>query len=119
MTKLQEWLSGLGIMFAIWLYMISNREKNYFVRENYNFVFYSPVIFVVIFGVYAASVVLYRVYTFNDCPEAANELQIEIQEAKKSLTQLGFKFRDKRLEDIIKSANMNIEKKKKNAQTIQ
>lgn len=37
---------------------------------------------------------LYRTFTFNDCPEAAKELQAEILEARKDLIAKGFKFRD-------------------------
>lgn len=48
----------------------------------------------------AAGTVLYRTFTFNDCPEAAKELQEQIQEARKDLTSKGFTFRDQNLSDI-------------------
>lgn len=41
---------------------------------------------------YAVVTVLYRVFTFNDCPEAAEELQKHIDEAKADLSAKGFKF---------------------------
>lgn len=41
---------------------------------------------------YAVVTVLYRVFTFNDCPEAAEELQKQIDEAKADLSAKGFKF---------------------------
>ncbi|XP_028142893.1 dolichol-phosphate mannosyltransferase subunit 3 [Diabrotica virgifera virgifera] len=91
MTKLMEWLSGAGVLFAVWFYLITNKPNN-FVREQYDLILYSPIIFVLLFGLYAASVVLYRVYTFNDCEKAAAELQEEIKEAKEELSRLGFKF---------------------------
>ncbi|XP_023018671.1 dolichyl-phosphate mannosyltransferase subunit 3 [Leptinotarsa decemlineata] len=95
MTKLVEWLSGFSILIAIWLYMIKEERHFNFVHEHYDIVLYSPVIFVILFGLYAASVVLYRVYAFNDCQAAAIELQNEVQEARENLTELGFKFKEK------------------------
>lgn len=41
---------------------------------------------------YAVYTVLYRVFTFNDCPEAAEEIQKQIEEAKADLSSKGFKF---------------------------
>lgn len=41
---------------------------------------------------YAAFTVLYRTFTFNDCPDAAKEIQKNIDEAKADLTAKGFKF---------------------------
>lgn len=42
--------------------------------------------------VYAVITVLYRVFTFNNCPEAAEELQNQIKEAREDLTKKGFTF---------------------------
>ncbi|CAG9815195.1 unnamed protein product [Phaedon cochleariae] len=95
MTKLQEWLSGGGILFAIWFYLITSKDNNDFIRDNYELILYSPIIFIILFGLYAATIVLYRVYTFNDCEEAAVELQKEIVEAKEQLVKLGFKLQEK------------------------
>lgn len=41
---------------------------------------------------YSVFTILYRVFTFNDCPEAAEEIQKQIQEAKDDLTAKGLKF---------------------------
>lgn len=41
---------------------------------------------------YSVYTVLYRVFTFNDCPEAAEEIQKQIEEAKADLSAKGFKF---------------------------
>lgn len=38
---------------------------------------------------------LIRVFTFNDCEEAAKELQVEISEAREDLRSKGFNFEDK------------------------
>lgn len=44
--------------------------------------------------VYAVVTVLYRTLTFNECKEAAEELQKEIQEARADLRTKGMKFDD-------------------------
>lgn len=49
-------------------------------------------IFSILLKIYAVSTVLYRVFTFNDCKEAAEEIQKQILEAKKDLKSKGFKF---------------------------
>lgn len=41
---------------------------------------------------YSVFTILYRVFTFNDCPEAAEEIQKQIKEAKDDLTAKGLKF---------------------------
>lgn len=45
-----------------------------------------------VFQFYSVFTVLYRVFTFNDCPEAAEELQKQIEEAKKDLAAKGLKL---------------------------
>lgn len=54
----------------------------------------SPLLAVGIFGLVSAVIVLYRVSTFNDCKEAAEEIQQQIKEAKEDLSRKGFKFDD-------------------------
>lgn len=44
-----------------------------------------------IFKVYSGSTVLYRTFTFNDCPEAAKELLEEIDMARADLKRKGMK----------------------------
>lgn len=43
------------------------------------------------FQAISAAIVLYRTFTFNDCPEAAKELLGQIEEARKDLRQKGMK----------------------------
>ena len=43
---------------------------------------FAPVWAVLLLGVYAAATIIYNVMTFNDCPEAAAELDQQIKEAK-------------------------------------
>lgn len=92
MTKLMEWLLGLTVLFGIWLSLVTNRTDSLFVKDWMNVIFFMPVLLVLVFGVYAASVVLWRVYTFNNCEEAAKELQQEIILAKEDLKRKGYVF---------------------------
>jgi len=51
-----------------------------------------PIHILGVFGIYSAFVVLWRTFTFNDCPEAAKELQSQIIKAKADLRKKGFKY---------------------------
>lgn len=42
--------------------------------------------------IYSVFIVLYRTFTFNDCPEAADEIQRQIKEAKEDLAAKGLKL---------------------------
>lgn len=55
-------------------------------------VIYLPIWTVLILGMYALLSVLYKVATFGDCPDAAVELNRQIEEAKQKLSKQGFKF---------------------------
>lgn len=48
----------------------------------------------IVLQIYSVSAVLYGVFTFNDCPEAAKELQNQIAAAKSELRQKGFIFKE-------------------------
>lgn len=89
MTKLLEWISALSAVFAIWYSLIGGYVKHPAIDQNMNLIIISPLLFVLLFGLYAATVVLYRVFTFNNCEAAAKELQAEILEAKKDLQDRG------------------------------
>ncbi|CAB9501861.1 Dolichyl-phosphate mannosyltransferase polypeptide 3 [Seminavis robusta] len=43
---------------------------------------FAPIWAVLLLGVYAAATIIYNVMTFNDCPEAAAELDRQVKEAK-------------------------------------
>lgn len=51
-----------------------------------------PVYLLVVFGCYSLATVGYRVATFNDCEDAAKELQAQIKEAKADLKKKGLKM---------------------------
>ncbi|KAI5651657.1 dolichol-phosphate mannosyltransferase subunit 3 (DPM3) domain-containing protein [Phthorimaea operculella] len=92
MTKLLEWVSVLSAAFAVWYSLVGGYVKHPAIEKNMTLIMVSPILFVALFGLYAVTVVLYRVFTFNDCEEAAKELQKEIAEAKKDLQEKGIKL---------------------------
>ncbi|CAG2105800.1 unnamed protein product, partial [Medioppia subpectinata] len=53
-------------------------------------VWLTPVYLVLVFGAVSAAIVLYRVFTFNDCPDAHRELKRQITEATDDLRRKGF-----------------------------
>lgn len=92
MTKLLEWVSVLSAFFAVWYSLIGGYVKHPWIEKNMTLILISPVVFVMLFGLYAVTVILYRVFTFNDCEEAAKELQEEIKEARQDLQDKGLKW---------------------------
>lgn len=94
MTKLLEWLFGISVFLGIWCALISRQIQTQLLEEWMYIIIPLPLLLMIIFGLYSATVVLWRVYTFNNCEEAAKELQKEIQQAKADLQQKGIKFHD-------------------------
>ncbi|XP_054289590.1 dolichol-phosphate mannosyltransferase subunit 3-like [Macrosteles quadrilineatus] len=92
MTKLLEWLFGGCLFLGFWATLVTNVFDSTFINEWMHFIVALPVLLAGVFGIYAASVVLWRVYTFNDCDDAAKELQKQIIEAKEDLRRRGFVF---------------------------
>ena len=90
MTKLLEWVFGGGLFGLLWLAMLNG----YFFTFGIPFfhVQFLPIYAVLLFGIYSVVVILYRVATFNDCPEAAEELRKQISQAKEDLGIKGFEF---------------------------
>jgi len=91
MTKLIEWLTGISVVFGVWITVVFNLIDN-IPSEIYLVVFPLPLLLVIAFGLYSVVVVLYRVITFNDCVEAAKELKEQIEEARQDLTKHGLKL---------------------------
>ncbi|KAG4073167.1 hypothetical protein HA402_002556 [Bradysia odoriphaga] len=95
MTKLMEWLFVLSVLLVTYVAIITKQIQSG-VFDNWMFeIKLAPLILIILFGAYAAFTVLYRVFTFNDCPEAAEELQRQIKEARDDLTSKGFRFIEK------------------------
>lgn len=92
--KLFQWLLGAGLFIAVWLAFVLEKVDIQLTDVQKTLVFYSPLLAVGIFGLVSAVIVLYRVATFNDCKDAAEEIQQQIKEAKQDLSRKGFKFDD-------------------------
>lgn len=91
MTKLMEWITMLVLIVSVWFAIITQNIGNLAI-DYPNATFLWPLGLLILFGLWALSVIVYRVATFNDCPEAAAELQTQIKEAKEDLKKQGLKF---------------------------
>lgn len=92
MTKLMEWLFSVSLFLSIWIALVTRQVQSRLLDEWMFIIKPLPFIVVLMFGVYSLSVILWRVYNFNNCEDAAKELQMEIQEAKDDLRKKGFVF---------------------------
>lgn len=116
MTKLMQWIAGLVVFLAMYIPILTKMwivpALEPFERE----VKLLPFILIGLFGVSAGgrvaarfqvliliilhpqihslNTVLFRAATIRDCPEAEQELQKEILEAREDLVKRGFKFRE-------------------------
>ncbi|EDW14584.1 dolichol-phosphate mannosyltransferase subunit 3 [Drosophila mojavensis] len=94
MTNLQRWLFYATLFAVPYLSIVLGTVQTSFTTKYLLHIQLLPLVLLVLFGIYSAWIVLYRTFTFNDCPSAAKELQLEILEARKDLIAKGFKFRD-------------------------
>lgn len=92
MTKLLEWVFGVLLLGAAWA-VVTFDPLDLRLPQAYREVAWPmPVYLLVVFGCYALATLGYRVATFNDCEEAARELQGQIKEAKEDLRKKGLKM---------------------------
>ncbi|XP_061674192.1 dolichol-phosphate mannosyltransferase subunit 3 [Syngnathoides biaculeatus] len=92
MTKLLEWLCGVSAVLVAWV-LVAFDPLDLSVPRTYREVAWPmPLYLLVSFGCFSLATVGYRVATFNDCHEAAEELQAQIKEAKKDLRKKGLKI---------------------------
>jgi len=89
MTKLAEWVFGLGLFVSTWYLIFTRKIESSFSDSE---ILLAPIVFVAIIGVVLLSILIRRISTFNDCPEAAAELRKQIEQAREDLTSKGFKF---------------------------
>ncbi|KAH8242998.1 hypothetical protein KR032_003559 [Drosophila birchii] len=94
MTNLQRWLFYASLFAVPYLAIVLGTVQTPFTTKYFLHIQLLPLLLLVIFGIFSVWTVLYRTFTFNDCPEAAKELQAEILEARKDLIAKGFRFRD-------------------------
>ncbi|KAM4664784.1 dolichol-phosphate mannosyltransferase subunit 3 [Discoglossus pictus] len=92
MTKLAEWLLGLTFLGATWVTLTFDLLGLNLPHPYQQVIWPFPVYLLVAFGCYSLATIGYRVATFNDCEEAAKELQEQIKEAKKDLARKGLQF---------------------------
>ncbi|KAJ8287922.1 hypothetical protein COCON_G00005810 [Conger conger] len=92
MTKLLEWLLGSAMVGLIWGLLTFDVLDIQLPQAYREAVWPMPVYLLVVFGCYSLATVGYRVATFNDCEEAAKELQAQIIEARADLERKGLKF---------------------------
>lgn len=94
MTRFQESL-GLGtLLLALWAVLLRQVSQ----WENPVTLLHTqllPIYGVLLFGGVSAVIVLHRVFTFNDCPEANKQLQAQIKQAVEDLKSKGFVFADR------------------------
>uniref|UniRef100_A0A3P8SHY7 Dolichol-phosphate mannosyltransferase subunit 3 n=1 Tax=Amphiprion percula TaxID=161767 RepID=A0A3P8SHY7_AMPPE len=92
MTKLLQWLFGVSLVVAGWA-LVSFDLLDLKLPQPYREVAWPmPLYLLVSFGCYSLATVGYRVATFNDCEEAAKELQEQIKEAREDLRKRGLKM---------------------------
>ena len=85
-----EWLTGFLAIFTVWLSILIGSNL---AISHPNLTLFWPILFIVIpFGLFSVAVIIFRVYNFNDCREAAEELQGEIKAAKEDLKKKGMVF---------------------------
>lgn len=92
MTKLMQWLLVLCLYGSLYCAALAEVFPVKLTEKTRFGVLVSPIILVILFGVYSVVTILYRVATFNDCEEAAAELREEIKVAKAELSSKGIKF---------------------------
>ncbi|XP_017792015.1 PREDICTED: dolichol-phosphate mannosyltransferase subunit 3 [Habropoda laboriosa] len=95
MTKLMEWLLFATLSFGIWIAVITESVSSSFIEEWQQLILFFPLIALFLCGLYASITILYRVFTFHNCENAAIELQEQIEEAKKDLQSKGVVLKGK------------------------
>ena len=72
-----------GVVFlAVWQGVKMNQDEATASPAAKILVNFAPIWAIVALGIYALSTIIYKVMTFNDCPEAAKEIDEQVKEAK-------------------------------------
>jgi len=72
-----------GVVFlAVWQGVKMNQDEATASPAAKILVNFAPIWAIVALGIYALSTIIYNVMTFNDCPEAAKEIDEQVKEAK-------------------------------------
>ena len=86
-----EWILVAGTIAAVWFTVVFGLVEG-ISDTMYRMVLTLPFVLVMLFGIYSLCFIVYKVLTFNDCPEAAEELKRQIKQAKKELKEKGMTF---------------------------
>lgn len=90
-----EWVIGLFSILVVWMFFAFNVSGT--VPEYLQRAFLPvPVLLIFAFGFASIGIIVYRTLTFNDCPEAAEELKKQVSEARRDLEAKGMKFESKK-----------------------
>ncbi|KAA0710129.1 Dolichol-phosphate mannosyltransferase subunit 3 [Triplophysa tibetana] len=92
MTKLLEWVFGVSLIGIAWGLVTFDLLDLQLPPQYKDVAWPMPIYLLVVFGCYSLATVGYRVATFNDCEDAAKELQAQIKEAKGELKKKGLKM---------------------------
>ncbi|XP_033746734.1 dolichol-phosphate mannosyltransferase subunit 3-like [Pecten maximus] len=90
--KLFQWLFGVGSFLVVWLSLVLNYVETDFSKSYEDVILLLPLYLLIAFACVSIAIIGYRVAIFNDCVEASEELQQQIEEAKEDLKKKGFKF---------------------------
>ncbi|NWI67657.1 DPM3 mannosyltransferase, partial [Todus mexicanus] len=91
MTKLGQWLLVLALLGSAWAALALSPPLPVPVPVR-QALLPLPLYLLVAFGCYSLATVGYRLATFNDCEEAAAELQEHISAARADLRRRGLRF---------------------------
>ncbi|XP_019618462.1 PREDICTED: dolichol-phosphate mannosyltransferase subunit 3-like [Branchiostoma belcheri] len=92
MTKLLQWLLGVGLLLGTWACLVWDLVPAQLTPQWKEVVWVAPMYLLMSFACYSLATIGYRVATFNDCEDAAKELQQEIEEARRDLAKKGLKL---------------------------
>jgi len=92
MTMLMQWVMMGTIILGPWIAFYRSEDQSNWSDQTRLLILAYPLLLLIAFGVYSVAVIAWRVYSFNDCQEASDELKGQIQEAKAGLAKKGFKF---------------------------
>ncbi|ROT73280.1 hypothetical protein C7M84_008300 [Penaeus vannamei] len=75
-----------------WTAVVTNTVKNEFTDQYFMYILLLPLVLVAMFGLVSVAIIAHRVYNFNVCNDAAEELTRQIKEAKEDLKKKGLKI---------------------------
>jgi len=91
MTRAQKFFGKLLSFLAAWLIVLNSRLSDQLSSQLYHVVLLLPLYLLIAFGCYSIGVIAYNLLIFNDCKEATQELEKDIQRARAHLTAKGFR----------------------------